>query len=305
MSSIIIRNFQQEDMPLLGHFYQAVTKDRKVVFWWIGPEENWDNVFCAFENNKMIAKGQVEIVNSLQDDHPQDSKHKIYLNVKTLPERESDYGLLNQLYEKLYARAVELKENLPPSHKTILCVGNFGTEVNNNRYFTEEKGYKPLNTLYTMKRDLQQPILNADLSQPNLQWDFWKMDSIEEEKQYLEVECEIWPDAALGLHRLHEYKNNENWIAIPIRENGDIIASVMAWQEDEMGVIEDVFVRKQWRKQGIARFLLTKALTYLQERGLKEAQLMVDTANEKALNLYKSVGFAIEEEEKRFFIELL
>lgn len=39
-----IRNFQQADMPLLGDFYQAVTEGKNVVFWWIGPEGNWENV---------------------------------------------------------------------------------------------------------------------------------------------------------------------------------------------------------------------------------------------------------------------
>lgn len=37
----------------------------------------------------------------------------------------------------------------------------------------------------------------------------------------------------------------------------------MAWKEEDdpaVGIIEDVWVRKPWRKQGIAKFLLTKAM---------------------------------------------
>lgn len=304
MSSRVIRNFQQADMPLLGDFYQAVTEGRKVVFWWIGPEQNWENVYCAFENDWMVAKGQVEVINAVRDGSPQESKHTIYLNLKVLPERESDYELLNQIYEKLYNRALELKKLLSTNYETNLCVGNFETEVSNNQFFVTEKGFKQLNTLYTMNRDLNEPIESVNLVKPDLKWEHWQMNSFEEEKEYLEVEAEIWPDAVLGINRLREYKNHKYWTSITIRENGAIIASTMAWKEDEIGVIEEVFVRKQWRKQGIAKFLLITALTYLKEKGLKEAKLMVDTQNDKALNLYKSIGFEVTEEEKRFFIEL-
>lgn len=299
-----IRNFKQEDLPLLTEFYHSVTKDRRVIFWWVGPEENWDNVICAFEAGKIVAKGQVEIINRVSEGHPLENRHTIYLNLKTLPDKELDYDLLNKLYTLLYNRALELKQLLSIEYQTNLCVGNFGTEINNNRYFVEQNGYKPLNTLFTMERDLQQSIEPMTLSHPDLQWKFWEMDGQEEEKQYLEVEREIWPDAALGLNRLHEYKANPSWTAIPVLENGSIIASAMAWREEDMGVIEDVFVRENWRRKGIATFLLTTALTYLKDIGLTKAMLMVDTENEKALQLYRSVGFNVIEEERRFFIEL-
>jgi len=103
------------------------------------------------------------------------------------------------------------------------------------------------------------------------------------------------------------YKNikvDPNWTAIPVRSCGELIACAMAWQEDGIGVIEDVFVKDEWRNQGIAKFLLTTGLKYLKDLGLFEAKLMVNTENEKALNLYQSVGFEVTEEEKRFYIEL-
>ncbi|WP_047986509.1 GNAT family N-acetyltransferase [Ornithinibacillus californiensis] len=302
--SLEIRNFKQEDMPLLREFYQVVTKDRKVVFWWVGPEGNWANVFCAFDNGKMVAKGQVEVINNIHDGSPKESRHSIYFNLKTLPEREEDFEVINLLYERVYARGLELKQQLSSSYQTNLCFGNFATEVSNNSYFVEEKGFKPLNTLYTMERNLQEPIEASNLPLENVSWQFWKMDSLEEEKQYLEVESQIWPDTALGLQKLHEYKRNPSWTSIPVRDNGKIIASAMAWQEEDMGVIEDVFVIENWRKLGIAKFLLTTGLTYLKEIGLDRASLMVDTENENALNLYRSVGFHVVEEERRYFITL-
>ncbi|KAA0547132.1 GNAT family N-acetyltransferase [Bacillus sp. BGMRC 2118] len=305
MNTYIVKTLTQKERPTLGKFYEAVALDKKVVFWWIGPEENWENVICAFENGEMIAKGQVQIINTIPEGHPEGSKHKIYLNLKTLPNRETDFPLLNSVYEKLYERALELKETLSPNYETDLCVGNFASEVNNNQFFLEEQGFTPQNTLYTMERSLTETIPVAPFPELNLRWDYWGVKSEEEEKQYLDAECIIWPETALGYNRLREYKNHNFWTAITVWEKDEIIASAMAWEKEGTGVIEDVFVMREWRNQGIARFLLTKALAYLKEKGLTEAELMVDTDNETALQLYQSVGFEVVEEEKRFFTKLV
>ncbi|MEJ1715197.1 hypothetical protein SMA37_26650, partial [Escherichia coli] len=82
------------------------------------------NVFCAFENGKMVAKGQVEVFNIVPVGRSAESKHAIYLNLKTVPERESDLNLLEQLYSYLFSRAKELKESLSQEYATLLFVGN-------------------------------------------------------------------------------------------------------------------------------------------------------------------------------------
>lgn len=51
-----IRHFEQGDMPLLGELYNSVSTKGNVVFWWVGNEENWENVYCAFEDGKMVVK---------------------------------------------------------------------------------------------------------------------------------------------------------------------------------------------------------------------------------------------------------
>lgn len=303
MSKLEIRSFKKEDMPLLGNFYHAMTSKEPTVFWWVGEEENWKDVICAFEDGKMVAKGQIQIISVIPSGRSKDSKHSIYINLKALP--NTDAQILNQMYEALYKKGLELKETLPNEYETMLCVGNFQNEVENNLFFTKEKGFKHLNTLYSMKRDLEKEIRETTINNSHFQLLHWNMDTSEEEQEYLKVEAEIWPEAALGLNRLQEYKRNDSWIAVNVRENGTILGSAMAWKEQEgdkeIGVIEDVFVRAKWRKQGIAKHLLTNCMLYLREQGLNTATLQVEATNENALNLYKSVGFEVETEELRFF----
>lgn len=89
-----------------------------------------------------------------------------------------------------------------------------------------------------------------------------------------------------------------------IRQTDAIVGGLMAWQEDDHGVIEDVFVRESWRKRGFAKYLLTQALRYLKANQLQYANLMVLTTNKSALSLYESVGFHADKEEIRYFTKL-
>lgn len=61
-SERIIRHFQQQDMPLLEELYNSVKTIEDATFWWVGEEDNWSNVYCAFEQGKIVAKGQVNII---------------------------------------------------------------------------------------------------------------------------------------------------------------------------------------------------------------------------------------------------
>ncbi len=85
-------------MPLLGELYQSVTAKDNATFWWVGDEDNWSNVYCAFEDGKMVAKGQVSIINVVPPGRSKENNHSIYINLKTISEREQDITLLDKVY---------------------------------------------------------------------------------------------------------------------------------------------------------------------------------------------------------------
>uniref|UniRef100_UPI0015D4D29D GNAT family N-acetyltransferase n=1 Tax=Lysinibacillus sphaericus TaxID=1421 RepID=UPI0015D4D29D len=289
-------------MPLLGELYQSVTAKDNATFWWVGDEDNWCNVYCAFEDGKMVAKGQVSIINVVPPGRSKENNHSIYINLKTISEREQDITLLDKVYQYLLTRAKQLKVTLPQEYGTILCVGNDSKETANNQFFIQ-KGYLPLNSLYSMNRDLTEPVVELKL-QEEFQFSHWSMETSSEERDYLNIEAEIWPDAPLGLNRLSEYKKNKLWTSMVIRQIDTIVGGLMTWQEEDYGVIEDVFVREPWRKRGIAKFTLTQALKYLKSHKLQKATLLVLTTNKSALSLYESVGFYTDKEEIRYFTKL-
>lgn len=302
MTERIIRKFEQSDMAALGEMYAQISAQEEVLFWWIGEEDNWENVICAFEGDKLVAKGQLQIFNVVPPGRLADSKHKIFVNLKTLPGREKDIELLDSIYSLLLERAHELKETLPPEYGTLLCTGNYASEEHCHLYFEQHLGFLPQSRMYTLHRDLKEDIPEMDLA-PGLEPAFVQLDSPEQRKAYLELEAEIWPDTPLGMERLLEYQKYPLWTSIVMLDEGNVAGSLMVWQEEQNGIIEDVFVRESWRRRGIAKVLLGRALKYLKEHGLDRA-LIAMTTNDSALSLYESAGFQTGRQEIRYYTAL-
>ena len=61
----------------------------------------------------------------------------------------------------------------------------------------------------------------------------------------------------------------------------------------ERGIVEAVWVRRPWRRRGLARALIARVLVQLRDRGMTSAYLGVDGLNPNAAaTLYRSLGFA-------------
>ena len=306
MSELVIRNFQASDIDAVINLSKSISKrNYNLVFWWPGEEKwMWEYVFCAFNQNKLIAKGQVRPINIVTETSDPNAKHTIFLNIKIHPDWEAESEVFDVLYRKLVDKANCIKSRLPASRGTKLCVGNDSSEVTNTQYYIQ-KGFTHFNSLYWMKRDLEHPIHPVPKPHPELEIRHWEMETEEEEQQYLEVEQAVFKDKADGLKRLREHKSNPNWSAIAAFHHGEIIGHLMVWKnEQSKGVIESVLVKPSWRKQGVARFLLTEGLMYLNALGLSTAELAVLVDNDRALQLYTSVGFEVQTEERRYWTDL-
>ena len=60
----------------------------------------------------------------------------------------------------------------------------------------------------------------------------------------------------------------------------------------ERGIVDAVWVRRPWRRRGLARALIARVLIQLRERGMTSAYLSVDGLNpNSAASLYRSLGF--------------
>ncbi len=320
-SRYYIRQFRESDFPALGAFHNQAVEGRRVIFWWVGEPENWSNVYCAFEGDKMIAKGQVNVFSIMSSTAAPSNKHRIFFNLKTIPDRETDTELLSAMYETLKARALEIQSTLPDTHGTLLCFGNYAEEERNTEYFTAQPEFLPLKRQYRMCHTFTDRS-SLDSDKPSEQseseaftdifvlpegyaWCEFDTMSVEEAEEYLALDMEIWPDTPIGAERLAEIASRDGWRMLQVHADDEPVASLMYWISDgETGEIEEVLTRAAHRRRGLASALLARALYEIRNLGCVDAELDVEVRNEDALKVYHAVGFQIVTEEHRYGTEL-
>ena len=80
----------------------------------------------------------------------------------------------------------------------------------------------------------------------------------------------------------------DSWLAL---RDGEPVAHIAVLAVGEIGRIEDVYIAKKYRRLGIGRTMLHRALEICARSLFKHVMLMVNPKNEGAIKLYQSVGF--------------
>jgi ribosomal protein S18 acetylase RimI-like enzyme len=89
------------------------------------------------------------------------------------------------------------------------------------------------------------------------------------------------------------------WAAIVVKKGDEIAGVCLVEKSDSLNQEKEVSVgwvivlgvRPAHRRQGLARAMLASAIEWLMDQGLESVFLSVQSVNEKALDLYKSLGF--------------
>jgi ribosomal protein S18 acetylase RimI-like enzyme len=80
-----------------------------------------------------------------------------------------------------------------------------------------------------------------------------------------------------------------------LKEGTEIVGSLLVKKWKETYIIQDVFVKQEFRGKGYGKQLLKEIVTFLKPKK-KEIYLYVDPDNNVAISLYKSVGFHLIKE---------
>ncbi|MGL5675195.1 MAG: GNAT family N-acetyltransferase [Cellulosilyticaceae bacterium] len=138
------------------------------------------------------------------------------------------------------------------------------------------------------------------LSITNIQ--YTQMDAIERLTKEDETSCK----AFIALHDklfqgayyegkgIIERIDEDNQVFIQ-KKNGCLVGYCYAEREEDVqwGCIHFLGVDENWRKQGIGRCLVSVATQWVLEGDVKKVSMTVDCVNEKALELYKKIGYKI------------
>jgi ribosomal protein S18 acetylase RimI-like enzyme len=182
---------------------------------------------------------------------------------------------------------------------------NADTEVSKKMLF-KKAGYSAVRYSYSMVRPLSKPV---DVSPMPEGLEIRKVQPGQYRKVW-EADQEAFRDHWGYIEGTD--KDYQRWLKDPLNDP-DLWR--VAWDEDQVvgmvlnflneeenkeynrqrGWTENISVRKDWRRRGLARALLTRSLQMFKNMGMDHAALGVDTQNPNgALQLYESVGFQVE-----------
>ena len=80
-------------------------------------------------------------------------------------------------------------------------------------------------------------------------------------------------------------------IVMDLKEKRDIGYCVSTINDSNMGEIDSIFIREQYRRNGIGRKLIETALAWLDDHGVVGKLLSVGSGNDEVINFYKIFGF--------------
>ena len=211
-------------------------------------------------------------------------------------------GIGTAMLAALEGRAVDALREHPPSGGAFFQGGAQG-DPGADALFTGS-GYEAIRFGYEMVRPNLDPIVDAPLPEG------LEIRPVTEDQlpQIWDAAVEAFRDA-WGFTEPTE-GDYEVFVKDPIQ--GDRSLWRIAWEgeqvagqvrgfinEDEnarfgqkRGWVENISVRRPWRKRGLARALIASTIDALRDRGMTQGALGVDTQNVSgALRLYESVGF--------------
>lgn len=102
----------------------------------------------------------------------------------------------------------------------------------------------------------------------------------------LEVEIEGWlADADILVLVAEEGGEAVGYIRISVEPAPAYL------DEKKIGLVDDIFVTENYRRQGIAELLFAKAKEWFSKKGARSVELNVDVRNKDAIKLWKKLGF--------------
>jgi GNAT superfamily N-acetyltransferase len=214
--------------------------------------------------------------------------------------RRQGLGAAMLRYNERYLR--DIAHGHPAEIPKLLRVWATGTEYGAQALFAQA-GYEPVRHMITMTRPIDLPLPDAPLPaglavrpvEPGHVRAIW--DGMWEARrdhwgyvQPTEQDYQRWTQGRLFVPELWKVAWDGEEVA------GMVLNRIDQEQNEkyqrQRGYTQDIFVRRPWRRRGLARSLLARSIEMFREMGMEETALGVDTQNPSgALGLYEGMGY--------------
>ena len=267
------------------------------------------NIICAFDNSGKLA-GYIPLAPHLTQDTT--IPNLIWSNMVVEPTIASNRNLRDILLKQAIDRAKEITSSAS-SHSTRLCFQHHISEVEALEYVIA-KGASYGDSVLRMIRNLSGDI---ELISPSstIKIRDWKIETEADVEVYVAARNEAFPGMPITVEdwsHFLSFEVGDNGTTIAAFDGDKLVGAVSAyWIEDDnrrlgeaAGWTENVFVLAPWRGKGIADSMISMACAYLKEHGLKKAQLDPGASNQRAVHVYKRLGYEIVDESRQYWLEI-
>jgi ribosomal-protein-alanine N-acetyltransferase len=116
------------------------------------------------------------------------------------------------------------------------------------------------------------------------------------------IENEIFP-SPWSMESFIGEINNEAANYIVMTHDDEVIGYGGMWKVLDEGHITNIAVTKSFQGKGLGRALVEEMIDMAEKLGIKHVTLEVRVSNEKAIGLYKKLGFEIAGTRKRYYAD--
>lgn len=247
------------------------------------------------KDNNLV--GEAIISPFMESDLYEKSRLNIYIDIK-VKEVVDKSELKDQIFDEIMKRSQVIKEeNKELDVRVYHCC--FSDNKENIAYYSSKEGFSHDEGMHIVRKEISEDSFQlTDIEGIN----FANLEFIDENeiKQLVEKQNKVFV-RGYSIEDLKELKRENQWFSIAAKHKGEIVGNIIIIvKEDELnneyGWVDDLFVSKEWRKQGVGKNLIIRAFQGLKDLNIKESRLEVWSANKRALSVYNSVGYKFHEE---------
>ncbi|MDE0637974.1 MAG: ribosomal protein S18-alanine N-acetyltransferase [Candidatus Poribacteria bacterium] len=174
----------------------------------------------------------------------------------------------------------------PPTRVRSIFVKNF-TYPNKNTLLTSQTHYVKI------------PKMTIEKPYPEITFERMQQKDLE---QVMAIEEEAFPDPWSKSFFTQELRKRKTYIHLYIvRLNNEVIGYIVFYLFRGEGHIMNIAVTSEYRRRGVAKYLLASALEVVRKNAGEEVFLEVSVNNTAAQELYKQFGFEVYGIRKRYY----
>jgi GNAT superfamily N-acetyltransferase len=302
-----IRTYTPDEIGKLSLFFSAYLNaypDAKLMspeFYTHHPVlRNGENAFCALDAAENVVGFAPLLPAPVADESLPENLHHIWAIIIAAPELQDGDRVRELLFNRVLERAVAIKQSL--TGRAVRLAADYMASQRPDIDFLMARGFTDFDRIYVMQCDLASSLPRLD-PPTGITVERRKMTSVDEQRRYLDALNRCFPENPKNLDALRFLLRSPLWntgtAITAFDQRHQVVGSVLAYWEDAnpWGITDDVFVLPEWRRRGIARFLVNEGLRYFWANGLAAARLEVKRGNAPAVALYRATGHTIINEE--------